>query len=110
MIGLFFLSFCPPRPEEQPANRTFIMPDQATRNAALRLKLNPIREMFEGKRVILVDDSIVRGNTMRRIVQMLRDFDPKAIHLAIYSPPVRHPCFYGIDMSRIAELFAPQGK
>jgi amidophosphoribosyltransferase len=88
------------------SGRTFIMPDQATRNAALRLKLNPIREMFEGKRVLLVDDSIVRGNTMRRIVQMIQDLNPLAVHLAIYSPPVRHPCFYGIDMPSKEELIA----
>lgn len=88
------------------SGRTFIMPDQSTRDAALRLKLNPIREMFEGKRVLLVDDSIVRGSTMRRIVRMLRTLDPVAIHLAIFSPPVRHPCFYGIDMPSEDELIA----
>jgi amidophosphoribosyltransferase len=88
------------------SGRTFIMPDQATRNAALRLKLNPIREMFEGKRVLLVDDSIVRGNTMRRIVQMVWDLNPVAVHLGIYSPPVRNPCFYGIDMPSAEELIA----
>jgi len=88
------------------SGRTFIMPDQASRNAALRLKLNPIREMFEGKSVLLVDDSIVRGNTMRRIVQMVRDLKPTAVHLAIYSPAVRHPCFYGIDMPSSDELIA----
>lgn len=90
------------------SGRTFIMPNQATRNAALRLKLNPIAEMFTGKRVILVDDSIVRGNTMRRIVEMIRALEPEAIHLAIYSPPVRHPCFYGIDMPSKSELVAAQ--
>lgn len=88
------------------SGRTFIMPDQKTRDAALRLKLNPIREMFEGKRVLLVDDSIVRGSTMRRIVQMLRDLEPESLHIAIFSPPVRHPCFYGIDMPTRDELVA----
>jgi len=88
------------------SGRTFIMPDQQTRDAALRLKLNPIREMFEGKRVLLVDDSIVRGSTMRRIVQMLRDLGPTSLHIAIFSPPVRHPCFYGIDMPTQDELVA----
>lgn len=88
------------------SGRTFIMPDQAARDAALRLKLNPIREMFEGKRVLLVDDSIVRGSTMRRIVRHLRSLGPAAIHLAIFSPPVRNPCFYGIDMPTHDELIA----
>jgi len=88
------------------SGRTFIMPDAASRKAALRLKLNPIREMFEGKRVLLVDDSIVRGTTMGRIVEMLRDLNPEALHVAIFSPPVRHPCFYGIDMPSTSELVA----
>ncbi len=88
------------------SGRTFIMPDQTTRDAALRLKLNPIREEFEGKRVILLDDSIVRGSTMRRILRMVKKLDPKEIHLAIFSPPVAHPCFYGIDMPSHDELIA----
>ncbi|MCB9795229.1 MAG: amidophosphoribosyltransferase [Alphaproteobacteria bacterium] len=90
------------------SGRTFIMPDQASRDAALRLKLNPIREMFEGRRVLLVDDSIVRGTTMRRIAKMVRDMGPKELHLAIFSPPVAHPCYYGIDMPTKAELVASQ--
>jgi amidophosphoribosyltransferase len=88
------------------SGRTFIMPDQRTREAALRLKLNPIREMFEGKRVLLVDDSIVRGSTMRRILSMVRNLGPAELHVAIFSPPVRHPCFYGIDMPSEDELLA----
>ena len=88
------------------SGRTFIMPDAASRKAALRLKLNPIREMFEGKRVLLVDDSIVRGTTMGRIVEMLRGLNPAALHVAIFSPPVRNPCFYGIDMPSSSELVA----
>ena len=90
------------------SGRTFIMPDAASRKAALRLKLNPIREMFEGKRVLLVDDSIVRGTTMGRIVEMLRGLNPAALHVAIFSPPVRNPCFYGIDMPSSSELVATQ--
>jgi amidophosphoribosyltransferase len=88
------------------SDRTFIMPDKSTREAALRLKLNPIEEIFEGKRVLLVDDSIVRGSTMRRIVKMVRTLKPKEVHIAIFSPPVRHPCFYGIDMPSHEELVA----
>lgn len=88
------------------SGRTFIMPDQATREAAMRLKLNPIDEIFRGNRVVIVDDSIVRGTTMRRIVRMVRRFEPAALHVAIFSPPVRHPCFYGIDMPTREELVA----
>ncbi len=86
--------------------RTFIMPDAASRTAALRLKLNPISEIFEGNRVLLVDDSIVRGTTMRRIVEMIRELGPAEIHLVIFAPAVRHPCFYGIDMPSESELAA----
>lgn len=88
------------------SGRTFIMPDQQTRDDALRLKLNPIREVFEGKRVLLVDDSVVRGSTLKRIVSMINGLWPLAVHLAIFSPPVRHPCFYGIDMPSPGELIA----
>lgn len=88
------------------SGRTFIMPDQATRENALRLKLNPIPEIFEGRRVVLVDDSIVRGSTMRRIVQMVKKLNPAELHVAIFSPAVRHPCFYGIDMPSHDELIA----
>jgi amidophosphoribosyltransferase len=86
--------------------RTFIMPDQRSREAEMRLKLNPIDEIFRGKRVVLVDDSIVRGTTMRRIVQMVRKLGPATLHVAIFSPPVVDPCFYGIDMPSREELVA----
>jgi amidophosphoribosyltransferase len=87
--------------------RTFIMPDQTTREHALRLKLNPIRSQLEGKKVLLVDDSIVRGTTLRRIVKLLRDKgNVKEIHLAIHCPPVLNPCFYGIDISVQEDLVA----
>jgi amidophosphoribosyltransferase len=72
----------------------------------MRLKLNPIEEIFAGKRVVIVDDSIVRGTTMRRILTMVRNLKPAALHVAIFSPPVQHPCFYGIDMPTRAELVA----
>jgi amidophosphoribosyltransferase len=88
------------------SGRTFIMPDQRTRELAHRLKLNPIEEIFQGQRVLMVDDSIVRGTTMRRIVQMVRTLNPVEVHLAIFSPPVRHPCYYGIDMPSRDELVA----
>ena len=88
------------------SGRTFIMPDQAAREAAMRLKLNPIDEVFRNRKVLLVDDSIVRGTTMNRIVRMCRRHEPQSIHVAIFSPPVRHPCFYGIDMPSQDELVA----
>jgi amidophosphoribosyltransferase len=88
------------------SGRTFIMPDPTTRAAAHRLKLNPIPEIFEGKRVILVDDSVVRGTTVRRLVDLTRATNPAQVHLAVYSPPVLHPCFYGIDMPSTDELIA----
>jgi amidophosphoribosyltransferase len=88
------------------SGRTFIMPDATTRQAALRLKLNPIPEIFEGKRVILVDDSVVRGTTVKRLADMVRGLRPTEVHLAVYSPPVRNPCYYGIDMPTRDELVA----
>lgn len=88
------------------SGRTFIMPDQNTRNAALRLKLNPLPGELKDRHVLLVDDSIVRGTTLRRVIRMIRDAGALGVHLAIHSPPVKHPCFYGIDMSTEDELFA----
>jgi amidophosphoribosyltransferase len=88
------------------SGRTFIMPDAVTRQAALRLKLNPIPEIFAGKRVILVDDSVVRGTTVRRLADLVRAVKPSQVHLAVYSPPVRHPCYYGIDMPSREDLVA----
>jgi amidophosphoribosyltransferase len=86
--------------------RTFIM-QTAERTDALRLKLNPIRSEFVSRSVLLVDDSIVRGSTLQRTIQLVRDQGPREIHLAIHSPPVVHPCYYGIDMSTYEELAAP---
>jgi amidophosphoribosyltransferase len=88
------------------SGRTFIMPDAVTRNAALRLKLNPIPTELRGRSILLVDDSIVRGSTLGRVIELLRWSGARAVHLAIHAPPVRHPCFYGIDMSTEDELFA----
>ena len=87
--------------------RTFIMPNQTTRENALRLKLNPIKAQTKDKSVLLVDDSIVRGTTLRRMVKLLRDKGmAKEIHVAIHCPPVLNPCFYGIDMSVQEDLIA----
>lgn len=85
--------------------RTFIMPDQSLRDEGVLLKLNPIRSTMEGKRVVIVDDSIVRGTTMRKIVQMTRRAGAKEVHVRIGCPPIIAPCFYGIDM-KTREQFA----
>lgn len=86
--------------------RTFIQPSQTIRQLGIRLKLNPLREAIEGKRLVVVDDSIVRGNTQRAIVAMLRDAGAAEVHVRISSPPVSWPCFYGIDFATRAELIA----
>jgi len=86
--------------------RTFIQPSQTIRQLGIRLKLNPLREIIEGKRIIVVDDSIVRGNTQRALVRMLREVGALEIHVRISSPPVKWPCFYGIDFATRAELIA----
>ncbi|MCU1653555.1 MAG: amidophosphoribosyltransferase [Pseudonocardiales bacterium] len=86
--------------------RTFIQPSQTIRQLGIRLKLNPLREVIRGKRLIVVDDSIVRGNTQRALVRMLREAGALEVHVRIASPPVRWPCFYGIDFASRAELVA----
>jgi amidophosphoribosyltransferase len=86
--------------------RTFIQPGQQLRRNGLRIKFNPLPEVVSGKRLIVVDDSIVRGNTMPQIVQMLRDAGAAEIHLRISSPPVKNACHYGIDMSTPEEMIA----
>ncbi|ASW53072.1 amidophosphoribosyltransferase [Plantactinospora sp. KBS50] len=86
--------------------RTFIQPSQTLRQLGIRLKLNPLRENVRGKRLVVVDDSIVRGNTQRAIVRMLREAGAVEVHVRISSPPVRWPCFYGIDFATRAELLA----
>jgi amidophosphoribosyltransferase len=88
--------------------RTFIQPTPSLRQRGVRLKLNPLPEAIRGRRVVAVDDSIVRGTTTRQIVQVLRDAGASEVHLRIVSPPVRWPCFYGIDMSTRGELVAAQ--
>jgi amidophosphoribosyltransferase len=86
--------------------RTFIQPGQELRKHGLRLKFNPLPEVIAGKRLIVVDDSIVRGNTTRQIVQMLRDAGASEVHMRISAPPIKHPCHYGIDMSTREEMIA----
>ncbi|BBU20947.1 amidophosphoribosyltransferase [Mycobacterium xenopi] len=86
--------------------RTFIQPSQTIRQLGIRLKLNPLKEVIRGKRLIVVDDSIVRGNTQRALVRMLREAGAAEVHVRIASPPVKWPCFYGIDFPSAAELIA----
>lgn len=86
--------------------RTFIQPSQSLRELGIRLKLNPLRDNVRGKRLVVVDDSIVRGNTQRAIVRMLREAGAVEVHVRISSPPVVWPCFYGIDFATRAELIA----
>jgi amidophosphoribosyltransferase len=86
--------------------RTFIQPGQELRKHGLRLKFNPLPEVVAGRRLVVVDDSIVRGNTTRQIVQMLRDAGAREVHMRISAPPIQHPCHYGIDMSTREEMIA----
>jgi len=86
--------------------RTFIMPDQAQRAESVRQKLNPIRSEIEGKKILLVDDSIVRGTTSRELVNLIRSVGAKKVYFGVYSPPLRYPCVYGIDMQTKGEFIA----
>ncbi len=86
--------------------RTFIQPGQELRKHGLRLKFNPLPEVVGGKRLVVVDDSIVRGNTTRQIVQILRAAGAAEVHMRISAPPIRHPCHYGVDMSTREEMIA----
>jgi amidophosphoribosyltransferase len=86
--------------------RTFIEPEQRIRNFGVKLKLNPVRAILEGRRIVVVDDSIVRGTTSKKIVDMIRSAGAKEVHLRISAPPTMHPCFYGIDTPTKEELIA----
>src|SRR5690606_4349173 len=84
----------------------FIQPSQELREQGVKMKLSPVRGIVEGKRVIMIDDSIVRGTTCRRIVRMLKEAGAKEVHVRIASPAITNPCYYGIDMSTTEELIA----
>ena len=86
--------------------RTFIQPTQAMREAGIRVKLNPLPDVLNGKRIVVVDDSIVRGSTSRNLVKVLRDAGAREVHMRVSSPPVTHPCFYGIDTDSQDQLLA----
>ncbi|NLT31587.1 MAG: amidophosphoribosyltransferase [Propionibacterium sp.] len=87
--------------------RTFIQPSQTMRQMGIRMKLNPLRDVVNGKRIVVVDDTIVRGNTQRQVVTMLREAGAREVHVRISAPPVQWPCFYGIDFASRSELIAP---
>lgn len=78
--------------------RTFILPEQEGRDFGVRIKFNPVRGVVKGKKIVIVDDSIVRGTTMKKIIQLIKNAEPKEIHLRISSPPIKFPCYYGIDI------------
>ena len=86
--------------------RTFIQPTTAMREAGVRMKLHPVREAIAGKRVVVIDDSLVRGTTSRQIVKLLREAGAREVHLRLSSPPLRFPCFYGIDIPTREELIS----
>ena len=86
--------------------RTFINPTQAARNAKVKIKFNPVREVLQGKKVVVVDDSLVRGTTSRELVQMIRQAGAKEVHFRVASAPITGPCYYGIDTPTKSELIA----
>jgi amidophosphoribosyltransferase len=88
--------------------RTFIQPDQRLREAGVGLKFNPVSEVLAGQRVVVVDDSIVRGTTTPRVIQMIRNSGAREVHLRICAPPIKHPCHFGVDMASRKELLAAQ--
>ncbi len=90
------------------ARRTFIEPDQRIRDLGVRLKFNPLPQMLDGKRLVVVDDSIVRGTTTPKVVGILRRAGAKEVHMRICAPPIRYPCFFGVDMATQRELIAAQ--
>ena len=88
------------------SDRTFILPDQKSRYDAIKIKLNTIKSVIKGKRVVLVDDSIVRGNTMKHIISILRKDGATEIHVRIGSPPILAPCYFGVDMKTKSDFIA----
>jgi amidophosphoribosyltransferase len=88
--------------------RTFIEPDQRIRDLGVKLKFNPLPQILDGKRVVVVDDSIVRGTTTPQVVKLLKRAGAKEVHMRICAPPIRYPCFFGVDMASRWELIAAQ--
>ncbi len=102
------IPFCEGVMKNRYVGRTFIEPDQRLRELGVQLKFNPLAEIISGKRLVVVDDSIVRGTTTPHVVSLLRKAGAREIHLRICAPPIRHPCFLGVDMAREWELIAAQ--
>jgi amidophosphoribosyltransferase len=102
------ITYCEGLLKNRYVGRTFIAPDQRIRELGVRLKFNPMAELIRGKRVVLVDDSIVRGTTTPHVVSMIRKAGATEVHLRICAPPIRHPCFFGVDMASRRELIAAQ--
>ncbi len=88
------------------AERTFILPDQRERELAVRSKMNPISSTVSGKRIVIVDDSIVRGTTLKQLIIMLREAGAKEVHVRVGSPPIIAPCYYGVDMKTRDQFIA----
>jgi amidophosphoribosyltransferase len=88
--------------------RTFIEPDQRIRDLGVKLKFNPLPQLLDGKRLVVVDDSIVRGTTTPSVVKLLRRAGAKEVHMRVCAPPIRYPCFFGVDMATRHELIAAQ--
>jgi amidophosphoribosyltransferase len=86
--------------------RTFIQPDQSMRDSGVALKLNPLPEVLDGQRIVVVDDSIVRGTTTPRVVEILRRAGAREVHMRISSPPMRYPCYLGVDTAPVEQLIA----
>jgi len=102
------ISYCEGLLKNRYVGRTFIEPDQRLRDLGVKLKFNPLSEIIAGGRLVVVDDSIVRGTTTPRVINLLRRAGAKEIHLRICAPPIRHPCFFGVDMATKWELIAAQ--
>jgi amidophosphoribosyltransferase len=98
--------FCEGLLKNRYVGRTFIAPDQRIRDLGVKLKFNPLPQMLEGQRVVVVDDSIVRGTTTPKVVNLLRRAGAKEVHMRICAPPIRYPCFFGVDMATRRELIA----
>jgi amidophosphoribosyltransferase len=86
--------------------RTFIEPEQSIRHFGVKLKLNAVRNLLAGKRIVVVDDSIVRGTTSRKIIKMIREAGAREVHMRVSSPPTKHPCYFGIDTPHENQLIA----
>jgi len=100
------ISLCEGLLKNRYVGRTFIEPDQRIRDLGVKLKFNPLPQMLDGKRVVVIDDSIVRGTTTPKVVKLLRRAGAKEVHMRICAPPIRYPCFFGVDMATRAELIA----